>query len=775
MRTTRYTLALALFLMVKMSALSAKPVTPLRSATDGAQINAVLDLRKAYTIHLPVWNKEVASGNKDVELDGFDLTVYAYYLTDSLLAPQTFSQRPTPATPTTAPWFHANGFILKYFSNWDEHSKKGEENPVYLEENRHKVKYFGSNTELKGQGSRFAHFKIESRIQMSRNDLLTVDGLSFLPTQPGLYRLLMAITRDGEVTDTMRQHVYFECPSSGVTLDVKNKKILHHISYTKLNVPLVTNTFFEKNDSVFAGNATDRAFRNAFITVAAKRMACKPFTPVLLEVYDDAVQENATLGPARIRLLLKHLKDSAAKMANGTACDLEIKERKVIRANDDESEWRKYVKRRSELSQDKFSQENRVVPIDLSEDAQREIFKPLEVTPKDSSDEIEFSISFYPLDFSKVCVREGKIVITNALGVSKTESYAQEEVLKLLNGEEKLQLVSSEWQQFLREGKFTAQLFLTINCWNTLVESKPVSLIESNTVSFVIERRLKVIRDEIFALNPYDLTDLTYALDHERVRALADSLLKAVQDTLLHHPSPQPPDALVLISGHACILGEVVSQFYNLGLSFARALNLRNLLVDATIKQSSSTKQSSSGKQSSSSLHAEKGDELCLAKQKVREFIHKKQTKALLDNCFQESNGKALVQKYYDEYLGSIIMQKVRHFPAQRAAGPGIPDSSQVRSAIEKIRNLLPGNVQTVTITGKSKGGESKKINVHFVAVGFGAAVPFYREFTLDESTQKAFEKLGYRPEDVPTFFYGDDNYPSGRLMNRRVEVNLIW
>ena len=117
---------------------------------------------------------------------------------------------------------------------------------------------------------------------------------------------------------------------------------------------------------------------------------------------------------------------------------------------------------------------------------------------------------------------------------------------------------------------------------------------------------------------------------------------------------------------------------------------------------------------------------------------------------------------------------KLQHFEpdpvSSRDGSFQIPGRLIVRKRIERIRNLLPGSIATVTLT---RG--DKSIDVHFVAVGFGAAVPFYRRAKLTDEFRQAFLDMGFGSSGIPTYFYGNDLYPAGRLMNRRVEINLVW
>jgi hypothetical protein len=70
--------------------------------------------------------------------------------------------------------------------------------------------------------------------------------------------------------------------------------------------------------------------------------------------------------------------------------------------------------------------------------------------------------------------------------------------------------------------------------------------------------------------------------------------------------------------------------------------------------------------------------------------------------------------------------------------------------------------------------GEQQRY-VHFISTGMGAAVPFYRRLKRREELREIFCHMGFTEGEMPEAFFGNDAYPSGRLMNRRVELNVIW
>jgi outer membrane protein OmpA-like peptidoglycan-associated protein len=711
--------------------------TTRQAGMDQAKVDS-LDLGDFHTLHLTIWNKEIEPGTKDVKLKNFSLTVRAYRLSAM--------DDPVENLPTvTSKWFQVRNQVSRYY-HWNVKTQRCEENSEYIQDNQQKLTCNGIAVSYLSSSETFASLEIRSQVEMARNDSLFIGEFHFQPNQPGLYRLLWQVSRNRQVTDTLLQHVYFKCPPYTLALQVKNERLLHHISYDHFGIPLVTSAFFEEGSEMMSADEPDRIFRNTFIATAAKRMACEKYVGELPILYDKTVKEKPEIGKARAEKLQAELEAMTGAMRDGKVCETAFTVRPATT-----EEWERFVKPRSEISPEQFSQENRVVPLVLDLAAQRQVFAPLEVLSNEKSDEVVLTVKIQPQTFLDEAIQSAKLVVTDSLGQKQEEEFPFSELPSILRGDRKIQLKSGPMLQFFRHGRYTARLHLAVNF--------PDREIWSNPVAFFVERHLNVMRDEIFALNRYDKPDFVYALDHERVNNLAAAILQAAQDTLLSNPAPKPPDALVLVSGHACVLGEVVSRLYNLGLSFGRALFLRKELINS-IRQLGSKY----------GIEVQSGAELCAAKPLITKFIDNPEINALLKECLQASDGKAL-EISYEDYLQRIIREKVRHFEAPsagwRSRPQGVPDSTQIRQRIEEIKHVLPGSVLTLAL----KRGD-KTINVHFVAVGFGAAVPFYRHFDMPAEMREVFAKMGI---EAPRSFYGDDRYPAGRLMNRRVEVNLIW
>ncbi len=717
--------------------------TTRQAGTYQAKVDS-LDLDDFHPLRLTVWNKEIETGTKDVKLKNFNLTVRVYRLSAMDNSMENLKNFPA----TTNKWFQVRNQVSRYY-HWNDKTQKSEESHDYMQDNQQKLTCNGIVVSYLSPSEAFAGLEIRSQVEMARNDSLFIGEFRFQPDQPGLYRLLWQVSRNRQVTDTLLQHVYFKCPPYILALQVKSDRLLHHISYDRFGIPLVTSAFFEKGSEMMSTNDPDRIFRNTFIATAAKRMACEKYEAALPILYDKTVRENAPLGKARAEKLQALLQETTHRLNNGRPCEtaFNVREAKT-------EEWERFIKPHSEISPEQFSQENRVTPLVLDLAAQRHVFAPLEVLSNEKSDDVVLTVQIQPLqpqNFLNECIKSAKLLVTDSLGQREEEELSLNELPNILCGGQSISLKSKSMLQFLRHGHYVARLRLAVSC--------PDREVWSNPVTFFIERRLNVMRDEIFALNRYDKPSFSYELDYERVNNLAAAILQAAQDTLLNNPSQQPPDALVLISGHACVLGEVVSRFYNLGLSFSRALFLRKELLNSIRRLGSQY-----------GIEVQTGAELCMAKPLIAKFIDNPEINSLLNECLQASDGKAL-EASYSGYLQRIIREKIRHFesPYTNFANrpQGVPDSAQIRQRIEEIKHVLPGSVLTLAL---KRGG--KTVNVHFVAIGFGATVPFYRHFNISGEMREAFQKMSF---DAPNSFYGDDRYPAGRLMNRRVEVNLIW
>jgi hypothetical protein len=409
----------------------------------------------------------------------------------------------------------------------------------------------------------------------------------------------------------------------------------------------------------------------------------------------------------------------------------------------------------SEVSPQWFAEENRVVPLVAAPEVQRLIFEPVKLKPGEESDHVGFRCSTPIPQAMLKCVRSGAIEVMNAQGESCRQEIAAGALPPILGGGFPLWLNSPQMNAFLTAGEFAAVLKLT-------VLSSP-EVLESDTVRFRVDRK-QIVRDEVFALSPYDRVDLTYELDRERVARIGREVLKAVQD----RAPATSPEILVLITGHSDSLGEHraqdVGRHYNLGLSFGRALYLRKIFTDSLLAQASRS-----------------GPRIRISGQQlfIPTVLHESIRKHLgrsIEPGGKGSNGAAGTNGQKDAliegYLNLLIHEKARHFRAvtENLASMPMPSAAEIRARCENLRPLLPLEIVTVEISA-----HGRKRVVRTVAIGFGAAVPFYRELSLSEELREIFCKMDYRAEEMPAQLFGRDRYPAGRLMNRRVELNVIW
>ncbi len=590
-------------------------------------------------------------------------------------------------------------------------------------------------------------FSIQSQVAMRRDDLMHLGHFRFKPAQPGLYRLSFHVSHLDRETDTLKTQVFFKCPDYKIALTVESEKLLHQISYKYIGIPLVSSIFFEPHSDLFSLNETDLAFRNVFWGVMASRTACKDYRIFLPALYDKTIAEAAHWGRRRADSAAARLQEAALKLAkNGySGCATKF----IPRAATTE-DWRKYFKI-SSISPEDFSEENRGIPVLLDLPAQQEVLAPFQVMTADQSSKIALQARLVSGRFAPECVRHAEVVVTNeASGAEQTQAISLQKLPSILSGEEKIYLDEPSMRAFLWEGKYRARLHMDVAC--------PARMVSSEEDTFEIQSRT-VHRDEIFALNPYDEIRFTFPFDSIRVETLAGGFLDAIADTLQKNPASQPRDALVLISGHACELGEVISRFYNLGLSFGRALFFRNRFVAALQTQNSKR-----------GLEVKIAEEFYDANPRIASANYDSLTRRILQRCFDASNGKE-AKGLLGDYLKQVVREKVRHFEASPENGlprsPGVPTEYNMRQKIEEIEHLLPRHLTTLVCRSGSRS-----IKVHVVSIGFGATVPFYRRFEIPEDQRRAFAEIGAA---VPSDLYGDDRYPAGRFMNRRVEVNIIW
>lgn len=598
---------------------------------------------------------------------------------------------------------------------------------------------------------RFAELLIQSEATMNEHDVLRLGEFVYQTDQPGAYRIKFELSYQGVTKQSDAIDVYFKCPDSNITLIPPQDKPLYRIEYSSFEIPLVSTVFFEKNSADYSFHPTDEMFRRLFMLSAVQRLQCKKLKVNLLPLYDRVAREPESLGIKRADTLLAEYQRMLAKATDGSQCNTPVALGEL-----DSTVWDRYAKGPSEISQHWFSQENRAIPMAMDVPTQRVVLKPLPVKTEELSGLLALTVQKLPQEYCKTCIESGTFVLTNSKGDTLHETPPVAVLYDVLQGKYPFVFDSERLHSFLRADSYTAELWLRMR-W-------PTREVRSAPVKFVIEP-LNVIHDEIFALNQYDRSEFIYSLDSLRVDSLAIRILKAVDDTLQAHPLGQVPNSLILISGHACILGEqLYKKYYNLGLSMGRALMLRKLLLAALKRQTSSGPWEMA-------MRIE--GELCVAKHAIARFITEPRTSALLEECFAAKQNRDL-EHDYNKMMESMVKDKERHFesrpPTDIPWEQNVPTPGEIHQRVAALRDDIPGNLTRVML---SKGGQEMQVSI--LSAGFGVEVPFYRHCALPDTLQKMYLKQGYSHSQIPQSFFGDDSTASGRHMNRRVEVSIVW
>jgi hypothetical protein len=756
------------------------PRAALAAQGEGQTITKSVSVTEAYACSLNVWNRETRVGEQDQKLTEFRIVLRADYLGSSLR-----EGKREPERAAARGRFRVKQLELKYFKDWPGPQSQLAAQEVSESVDWSKLK-IRANAETAEElpllqfprDSALAQVVLHSTLAMARNDLMRIGQFEFVATQAGVYELHFQLWRKRRVTFEAREVIEFRCPEERPQLAVVKAGVLHQMRIPYIHIPLVASTFFETGSELWNQNPTDRIFRSVFWGLAAKRLACSSLGAQLL-LLDDPTAESSP--PARLELanrraqtLLRLVREKAALFHSNTPCE------NMARARNDETNGRAqaipcttgitietpwpgqsqvFIKSiGSEVSPKWFAEENRVVPLVASIAAQRTVFQPLKLKPLEDSDDVELRCEKALPPSLSGCVRFAEIEIANEQGEKQKQKISWKDLQAASQNGRPMRLDSQAMREFLRPGKYRARLLLH----TSFVDS----VLAGAAAEFTIERR-NIVRDEVFALAPYDRADLIYALDHERIADLSREILRTVRDSLTANAS----ELFVLITGHSDSLGEHrakgVGRDYNLSLSFARAVYLRRLLGDSLFAHAAQI-----------NLAASASAELLFIPPALRESVGKNVNNPAILEVFKRPNcsgaGPACTEETLQSHLEMLITEKVRHFKAglvqESAKHAGVPTAAEVRNNIAALRALLPMEVATFEF---SPGGQTRY--VHLVSTGFGAAVPFYRRLEVSEELQEVFCRMGFGPQETPGFFFGKDAHPSGRLMNRRVELNMVW
>ncbi len=738
-------------------------------------VQARLSLAEVYACSLNVWNKEVKPGAHDVKLTTFHLRVEAYMITRASSAEPHSNALPARGR------FWLRQLELQYAPNWrtDSTFSPGDHLNARLDWNQLRIQTSDGRDPIPIQQltvqDTLARIDIYSGMTMSRNDLMRIGVFYFQAEAPGVYELRFQLKGKGRPAFEARHRIEFTCTLMKPQIALIKDGTLHEVRNTSIHIPLIASTFFEAQSPQPNRNETDRVFRTMFLGFMSRRLACTEL-PVSLLMLDDLTSNvdastRAEQVQQRADYLLQALAGNSHAQQTGSPCvNLPTPNDHAARPHADDPACRNQIAARlptpaevqyylktneSEVSPLWFAEENRVVPLVAAPEVQRLIFEPIKITPREESDYVGFRYSNPIPEAMLKCVRSGAIEVMNVQGETCRQEIAAGDLPRVLRDGSSLWLNSPQMNAFLTAGEFAAVLKLAIF-------SSP-EVLESDTVRFRVARK-QIVRDEVFALSPYDRVDLSYELDRERVARIGREVLKAAQD-----PAPvTSPGILVLITGHSDSLGEHraqgVGRHYNLGLSFGRALYLRKIFTDSVMWHATR-----------SGFTIRMTGQQLLIPAALHESV-RKHLGRVIEPGSKGSNGTAGTNgqenSLMEEYLNLLIHEKARHFrvETENLSFAPIPSAEEIIARCESLRPLLPLEIVTLEISA-----HGRKMVIRTVAIGFGAAVPFYRELRVSEELREVFCKMDYRAEEMPAYLFGRDRYPAGRLMNRRVEVNVIW
>lgn len=741
--------------------------------SDTSPILKSLRITEAYACSLNVWNQKTRDGEHEVKLTDLRIVLRANYLGGSWAErkPQTEKAEPRGR-------FRLKRLELKYYEDWPGPASgiAPRETVASIDWSKLKIR---AHAEMPLQqlspDSALPQINLHSTVTMASNDLMRIGQFEFVPELAGVYELRFQVFRQRRLEDDRSVLLEFRCPEERPRLTVLKAGVLHEMRVPYIHIPLVASTFFEPGTEQWNQNQTDRIFRSVFWGLTAKRSACKSLDARLLVLEDPTSDLDAftqeELAQRRARKLQQLVFEKAELFQSHLPCAGMLSARNGNTNGHAatpcstglaiEKPWagqsEVFLKpSESEVSPLWFEEENRVVPLVASLEAQRVIFQPLQLKPLEDSDYIELRCENNIPAALMDCVREATLEVANQRGEKRLQKIAWEELQAATLGARALRLDKPGWREFLTPGKYAVRLLLQ----TSFVDS----LLASEVSYFTIERRT-IVRDEVFALSPYDRADLIYALDHERIAALSREILQTVRDSL----SASASDIFVLITGHSDSLGEHRAQGagrdYNLALSFRRALYLRRVLEDSL--HARAAKLGLAPQLRSETLYIPPA-----FREKVSRNVGKSELADILKraNCTEAECDAPERQKYLD----MLIEEKVRHFKAglreENARLEDVPSATEMRARIAALRPLLP--LEEVTLEFSLEGQTRR---VHLLGTGLGAAVPFYRRLEVSEELQEVFCRMGFAPEETPRFFLGKDAHPSGRLMNRRVELNMVW
>jgi len=753
----------------------------------------------AYNLPIGVQSVEIKSGPEQTELEGFYLTVEAFALGVEYPRDVAHAKGYPPITPQPREnWFRRNTEErLQYlvFGNIDCQSA-----PDLWQSKRSKVKITWEEKEkllheLEGEET-FGSFSILSSAAMNKNDILSLRSFFLQPSRPGHFRIemnLYALNRKQQPLpkpeQTRQVHVYFSCPDYQPALSFLGGDTiqLQEVKYN-IHLPIVNNVFFEEGEAPrFTANSTDSLFRAMLFGRAVERLACAAHDSLRLLILPDPlyatdrwgyykIKPTLMLSEARARFLQQELEGLAhafyggqkcGALSNGSAvntCLLKFR----YEEHRDGPLFEAYIKpHKSAKEPKKFREENRVVPIETRNSHDEALlFAPLSIKPKEYPRHVQVKLwaanTSPEMELMPQCLDAGWITVHSiARGDSSQPLSLNDEQLKRLRTDS-VTVVLDELEKFFSQpGLYVAQFALRSFCSETTVYS------ERDT--FYVKGQA-ILLDEIFALSPYDNATFKYDYDARRVPEIINELFDEAEAMSKQQAiAEEPIEAQLYISGHTDTLAEHKGPYYNLGLSFRRAQAARDSLLSHFLRIGRERKFLP--------LEAQKSFEECYVssdmQQKMRSLPHAKPvTQAFFKSLNSSAKRSESLQKFY-QLLKDDRMRHFRLPPETQNLAPPSLDSLGVAQEIVGVENDIAQSLLQATL---QKG--PTRLRVHFIAAGLGDKIPFYRRTQMTTEFNRllcAGDYEDFQPKQVIYEIYANDQHPAGRVMNRRIEVSLIF
>jgi len=739
----------ALLLLVGLAAAIFSTAVAAPDDRGRAPLAARLPLTQTYACTLNVWNQETQAGSKDLRLTAFRLTVTAV---------RQKQDGPTAACPPAVTRFWLDQLTLQYLRNWHPEANSHEEQ-LQVDWNKLRIQVQAHPQGLKplhqlSPHDTLARIDLHSEIVMGRNDLLRLGVFHFQPDQPGIYDLHFTLQNRQATTFSAVKRVEFFCAGPAPELTLLHAVSVDTERANYRHLPLVASTFFEAGSDLPNQNDTDRSLHSLFLGIVAKRLASQPLQGDFLVLEDPLAPEDRAAqlkrAQSRAQYLQRRVVQSALALQRQNACEIDWEKEaaaagaaamvnsglRLREASPVEREI--YLKREhSEVSPEWFAEENRVVPLVFSPAAQQIVFAPVRLAHDFSGDGATFRLSQLDTLLLGGCIRAAELVVADAGGRVLTQDISLPELRELCRPQKMLALRSPQWRAFLKPGRYTASLRFLGAC--------AADLNASTAVTFDVPAP----REEIFTFSPYDRVELCYDLDRERVSQIGAEIVAAVREQITL-PSPR---TLIFITGHSDSLGEHRpdgrGSEYNLDLSFRRAKHLAGLLQAALADQ---------------------------ARQAGLELLFIKENKASNGTSDHQAvtahslpAGRNGTTAQSADYLERIIAEKLHSFN-DAPEDLRVPTRRDLENRIATIRDRLPMEIVHLQLRNRES---SRALTI--VTAGFGVTVPFHRRLEEAPEVVEAFCAMGYKPEEIPRTFFGDDAHPAGRFLNRRAELHVIW